>query len=108
MTRRQQRKPKPTEDRLITIYVRPTGSDAVGTGDLANPYRTHDRARLDVPNVLPPHTRYVIDTQGCGPHEGWANFAFFNRTNGTVDGLRWTLFTMQWPSITYAAIIGQP
>ncbi len=50
----------------ITIYARMTGSDATGTGTLANPYRTFQRAVRDVPSIIPPLVTYFIDITGVG------------------------------------------
>ncbi|MBE3111198.1 MAG: hypothetical protein IMZ46_11930, partial [Acidobacteria bacterium] len=51
---------------VITIYARIFGSDATGDGSLANPYRTLQHAVLDVPHIIPPNLRYVVDVTGLG------------------------------------------
>jgi hypothetical protein len=56
----------PFESKLTTIYVRTTGDDETGNGALATPYRTFQRAVLDVPNVLSPGARYAIDVTDLG------------------------------------------
>lgn len=48
------------------IYARTTGSDATGNGSLANPYRTFARSILDVPHVINPGYRFVIDITDIG------------------------------------------
>ena len=48
----------------ITIYARTFGSDATGDGSLANPYETFVRAVRDVPAIVPPGVRYIIDITG--------------------------------------------
>jgi hypothetical protein len=48
------------------IYARATGNDTTGTGTLANPYRTFQRAIRDVPLQIPPGTRIVVDITGIG------------------------------------------
>jgi hypothetical protein len=47
----------------ITIHARTTGSDN-GTGSLANPYRTMKRAVRDVPSIIPPGVRFIVDITG--------------------------------------------
>jgi hypothetical protein len=51
---------------ITIIYARMTGSDTSGNGTLANPYRTIQRASLDVPLSVPAGTRYKIDCSGVG------------------------------------------
>jgi hypothetical protein len=48
----------------IIIYARITGSDATGNGSLATPYLTLQRAVRDVPEILPPGVRYIVDVTG--------------------------------------------
>lgn len=50
----------------IFIYARLTGSDITGTGTLANPYRTMERAVRDVPNIIPSGIIYRVDVTGIG------------------------------------------
>ena len=51
---------------VITIHARIFGSDETGDGSLANPYRTLQRAVLDVPHIIFPNLRYVVDVTGLG------------------------------------------
>ena len=71
------------------IYARLTGSDATGTGTLANPYRTFARAYDDVPIFIPDTDTYVVDISGIGieartdgwrlkPHQSAHNAGRFN------------------------------
>lgn len=48
-----------------TIYARPSGSDTQGTGTLANPYATMQRAVLDVPLFVEAGVFYNVDMTGC-------------------------------------------
>jgi hypothetical protein len=48
----------------ITIYARLTGSDLVGNGTLANPYRTFARAIRDVPSIIPAGQVWKVDITG--------------------------------------------
>jgi hypothetical protein len=54
----------PFADTLTTIYARTTGNDTTGIGTLANPYATFTRAIRDVPNIVPPGARYIVDITG--------------------------------------------
>ena len=56
------------------IYARLTGSDATGTGTLANPYRTFQRAIQDVPLFIPSTDTYVVDITGIGPETRLGGF----------------------------------
>jgi hypothetical protein len=47
-----------------TIYARMTGNDDTGDGTLAAPFRTMQRAVREVPMVVPPGQRYVVDASG--------------------------------------------
>ena len=49
---------------VFTIYARTFGNDATGDGSLANPYATMQRAVRDVPAIIPPGDRYVVDITG--------------------------------------------
>lgn len=51
---------------IITIYARTSGSDVTGDGTLLNPYQTMQRAVRDVPAIIPPGDRYVVDISGVG------------------------------------------
>jgi hypothetical protein len=73
------------------IFARLTGNDATGDGSLSNPYRTLQRAVLDVPLFIPPNLQIVVDisdlgletlpqdyalppiTQGAGPDRDFSN-----------------------------------
>lgn len=59
-----------------TIYARLTGSDTSGSGTLTNPYRTFQRAIRDVPHVIPPGGRYVVDITGIGVENLPADYEF--------------------------------
>ena len=59
----------------ITIYARLTGSDTVGNGTLADPYRTFQRAIRDVPMLVPPGVVYVVDITGIGVEVLPTNYA---------------------------------
>ena len=50
----------------ITIYARATGSDTLGAGTFAKPYRTFQRAIRDVPSVIPAGYVYTVDITGIG------------------------------------------
>lgn len=50
----------------IVIYARTTGSDTIGDGSLGAPFRTFARAIVDVPAIIPPGRRYVVDVTGIG------------------------------------------
>ena len=58
--------PEGTVPVTTTIYARITGSDETGDGTLANPYRTFQRAVLDVPMFIQPGRQYVVDITGIG------------------------------------------
>jgi hypothetical protein len=64
----------PYSSGIITIYARVTGSDS-GDGTLANPYRSFQRAIRDVPQVVPPGTRYIVDITGIGTENLPVNYA---------------------------------
>lgn len=49
------------------INARQWGSDTAGDGTGEHPYRTFQRAVRDVPAVLPPGTRWIVDITGLGP-----------------------------------------
>jgi hypothetical protein len=50
----------------FTIFARSSGDDTTGDGTLTNPYRTFQRAIRDVPNIITPGNRYVVDITGIG------------------------------------------
>ncbi len=54
--------PVPAE--VFTIYARTTGDDVTGLGTLASPYATMTRAVRDVPSIIAPGVRYVVDITG--------------------------------------------
>jgi len=56
----------PFSSETITIYARLDGSDQDGIGTLSAPYRTFQRAIIDVPAVISPGRRYVVDITGLG------------------------------------------
>lgn len=56
----------PFEVKTTTIYARTTGSNTLGNGTLAKPYRTFQRAIQDVPHDIPPGQRFVVDITGIG------------------------------------------
>ena len=49
-----------------TIYARANGSDHHGKGTAEHPYRTFQRAILDVPPTPPPGYSYIVDVTGIG------------------------------------------
>lgn len=49
---------------FVTINARTSGSDATGDGSIGNPYATMQRAVQDVPAIIPPGVKYVIDITG--------------------------------------------
>jgi hypothetical protein len=53
-----------TPETTVTIYARTTGNDSFGDGSLVNPYRTLVRAVRDVPSLVPPGLRYIVDITG--------------------------------------------
>jgi hypothetical protein len=48
------------------IFSRLSGSDTTGVGTIVNPYRTLQRAILDVPLFIPPNLQIVVDISGLG------------------------------------------
>jgi hypothetical protein len=48
----------------VHIYARSAGSDTLGDGSLANPYRTFARAIRDVPSNIPAGSIYHVDITG--------------------------------------------
>jgi hypothetical protein len=48
----------------ITIYARSFGTDWPGPSTPVNPYKTFHRAVQDVPAIVPPDFRYVVDITG--------------------------------------------
>jgi hypothetical protein len=56
----------PGQNVTTTIYANQTGSDTSGKGTPAEPYRTFARAILDVPQVINPGYRFVIDITNLG------------------------------------------
>jgi hypothetical protein len=58
--------PFPNPPIAVSIFARLTGNDTTGDGTLATPYRTFQRAILDVPSIIPAGVRYVVDITGIG------------------------------------------
>lgn len=65
----------PSPSKLTIIYARQTGSDTSGNGTLANPYRTFQRAVLDLPRQPLPNEFWRVDITDLGSETLPANYA---------------------------------
>ena len=86
----------PFQTETVEIYARTTGSDTLGDGSLANPFRTFQRAMCavieDYPNnlagIVAPGKSYIVDITDLGVENLPLNYQFpvvqLTRLNGPV------------------------